>query len=449
MVDLSEKNALYNILQNIFYSILKDEKDYNKIRIFELIIPIFIFNNFKSVKSCIDFSVEHISQYKKSSFYNTVNDPRLNIENWTDNILLYIDDIIEKYGVKKQYMISSLDDSLSIKAGTHFEGIKNLFDHTNRKNQKYVLAHDIVTILSAIPIVDNNIKDYIEIPVASKVKEENETKLEIASNLVTKIYNHFHEKMNLLFCFDSWFPKGIFLKTLIDLNVDIICSVKSNTVLYEPEPSNSKNKRGPKSKHGRKLNIKDSNDFKLIPIPNSHIMMSARPVKSRLFGDKLVYALVTYFPKKKSYHLFICTNINIVDQFDFSFIAEEEAKKFVNTNSNFIIYAIYKERWKIETTFYQQKKFWGIDKYMVRSFVGIENIVNILNLTYAIMSMIPYIDNNFIKLKNKSNQIKRYEIGIRIYELIILNKIIEYIPDTNNKNIIENFLNEMISNLSL
>ena len=56
---------------------------------------------------------------------------------------------------------------------------------------------------------------------------------------------------------------------------------------------------------------------------------------------------------------------------------------------------LYSFRWNIETSDYEQKTFWSFCSYMVRSCKGIEMLVNLINISYCAMKLLPYQDKTF------------------------------------------------------
>lgn len=52
----------------------------------------------------------------------------------------------------------------------------------------------------------------------------------------------------------------------------------------------------------------------------------------------------------------------------------------------------------------EQKIFWSLCSYMVRSCKGIEMMVNLINISYYAMKLLPYVDNEFADYKDKSVQ---------------------------------------------
>ena len=46
---------------------------------------------------------------------------------------------------------------------------------------------------------------------------------------------------------------------------------------------------------------------------------------------------------------------------------------------------LYAFRWNIEVGYYEQKTFWSLCSYMVRSRKGIEMLVNLINIVYCVL----------------------------------------------------------------
>ena len=71
------------------------------------------------------------------------------------------------------------------------------------------------------------------------------------------------------------------------------------------------------------------------------------------------------------------------------FYAWQEKAPLNQTGSDrmkYIPLLLYSFRWNIETSYYEQKTFWSICNYMVRSCKGIEMLVNLLNISYCAMT---------------------------------------------------------------
>ena len=58
----------------------------------------------------------------------------------------------------------------------------------------------------------------------------------------------------------------------------------------------------------------------------------------------------------------------------------------------------------IEISYYEQKTFWSLCSYMVRSCKGIEMMINLINITYCGMKLLSYQDEKFSDYRDKSVQ---------------------------------------------
>ena len=56
---------------------------------------------------------------------------------------------------------------------------------------------------------------------------------------------------------------------------------------------------------------------------------------------------------------------------------------------------LYSFRWNIETSYYEQKTFWSLCSYMVRSCKGIEMLVNLINICYCAIRSYPIRMSSF------------------------------------------------------
>jgi len=65
---------------------------------------------------------------------------------------------------------------------------------------------------------------------------------------------------------------------------------------------------------------------------------------------------------------------------------------------------LYLPRWNIEAGCYEQKNFWSLCAYMVRSNKGIKTLVNLINILYCAMKILPYKDETFSDYRDTSVQ---------------------------------------------
>ena len=140
-----------------------------------------------------------------------------------------------------------------------------------------------------------------------------------------------------------------------------------------------------------------------------------RRVLTNIFGTREVLAYVTATEKEGgSRRLFFSTVFPTQLQI---FCAWQEKTPLNQTGSAWMDYIplfLYSFRWKIEVSYYEQKTFWSLCSYMVRSRKGIEMLVNLINIAYCAMKLLPYQDEAFSKYRRESAQDFRFVLSERI-----------------------------------
>lgn len=86
----------------------------------------------------------------------------------------------------------------------------------------------------------------------------------------------------------------------------------------------------------------------------------------------------------------------------------------------YIPFFLYSLRWPIEVCFYEQKTFWYLFSYMLRSKTGIELLVNLINISYCSMKIIPFQENEFNSYCFKSVQDFHFFLSEKIKRQIFL-----------------------------
>ena len=102
---------------------------------------------------------------------------------------------------------------------------------------------------------------------------------------------------------------------------------------------------------------------------------------------------------------------------------------------------LYSLRWNIETSYYEQKTFWSFCDYMVRSRKGIEMLVNLINISYCAMKILPYQDKYFSKYRTKSVQEFRFELSQEIRKQIFFATFVKNIETHIKSETMINFTN--------
>ena len=151
-----------------------------------------------------------------------------------------------------------------------------------------------------------------------------------------------------------------------------------------------------------------------------------RPVLTRLWGERIVYAFVTA-PKKggDSRRLFFCTKKPEEISLDYSLCMDERIRKYGEEDILYLPLACYLLRWDIEVSYYEGKTFWSLEEYRVRSREGIERLINLLAISYSAMTLLPYNDEAFASYQSCSSQETRFGIGQQIQASIIFNSFVE------------------------
>ena len=105
---------------------------------------------------------------------------------------------------------------------------------------------------------------------------------------------------------------------------------------------------------------------------------------------------------------------------------------------------LYVFRWNIEVSYYEQKTFWSLCSYMVRSWKGIEMLVNLINITYCAMKILPYQDEVFSKYRTESVQEFRFALSSQIREQVFYALFVKNIENQIKSNAVMNSLKQLV-----
>lgn len=81
---------------------------------------------------------------------------------------------------------------------------------------------------------------------------------------------------------------------------------------------------------------------------------------------------------------------------------------------------------------------------MVRSQKGIEMLVNLINLAYCAMKLLPYQDNGYAKYRNESVQEFRFVLSGKIREQVIFATFAKNIKTTIKSNTVKKALMSLL-----
>ena len=315
----------------------------------------------------------------------------------------------------------AIDDTLQEKFGTRFECYQTMFDHSKHNGTNYLKGHCFVAMTICIPVLIGKDIRYFHIPVGHRLRKDGENKLKIASTLIDMAMKALVDHPMVILLCDSWYPKGDVVKAVKrHKNLEMIANARVDTCIFELPPPHT-GKRGRPATKGRQLDIHNPDDFHYIRVGDYFV--TVKEVLTNLFGtETLIYLTVTAadLSKHNTYRVFISTVLpkHLNQQFRGR---EKTLSQKLNAQILWLLpLYLYSFRWGIEIMFYEQKTFWSLGLYRIRSKEGIESFVNLSSLAYSCMCILPHLDERFSCLVHESPQTCKYLLGDAIrYELFL------------------------------
>ncbi len=326
--------------------------------------------------------------------------------------------------LETQPVFLCIDDTIVPKYGKKFEDVSKLFDHSAHNGSGYLNGHCFVSVMLCVPVWDKDRIVYQALPLSYRMWQKKESKLELAASMVRQVMPELSEKKNVIILCDSWYTKSSLVSVVDEYpNLDLVGNARYDSVLYDlaPQPTG---KRGRPAKHGKRLSA--DRDFTLSDEKIGGYYIGTRRVLTNIFGTREVLAYVTATEKEGgSRRLFFSTAFPAQLQI---FCAWQEKAPLNQTGSawmNYIPLFLYSFRWNIEIGYYEQKTFWSLCSYMVRSRRGIEMLVNLINIAYCAMKLLPYQDETFSKYRKESVQDFRFALSERIRQEVFFATFVE------------------------
>lgn len=316
--------------------------------------------------------------------------------------------------LKPQPVFLCIDDTMAAKSGKRFEDVSKLFDHAAHNGCSYLNGHCFVSLMLCVPVWRGRRVSYLAVPLGYRMWRKVESKLELAASMVRQAMPDLSAQRSVIILCDSWYAKKDLLCVVDEYaNLDVICNARCDSVIYDlaPQPTG---RRGRPARHGRRLSTES--DFTLSDERIGGYYIGVRRVLTNIFGQREVLAYVTASEKEQgSRRLFFSTIFPHQMQI---FCAWQEKAPLNQTGSSrmqYILMLCYCLRWNIEVSYYEQKTFWSLCSYMVRSRKGIEMLVNLINIAYCAMKILPYQEEAFSKYRAESVQDFRFALseGIR------------------------------------
>ena len=345
--------------------------------------------------------------------------------------------------LRSQPVFFCIDDTMVSKFGKKFEDVSKLFDHAAHNGSNYLNGHCFVSLMLCVPVWNGSKIVYISIPLGYRMWQKEESKLKLAASMVRQVMPVFSSQKNVIILCDSWYAKKDLVSIVDEYpNLDVICNARYDSVIYDlaPQPTG---KRGRPAKHGKRLS--PETDFSLSDEKIGDYYIGVRRVLTNIFGCREVLAYVTSSEKESSSRRLFFSTI-FPEQMQI-FCAWQEKAPLNQTGSDRMQYIplfCYSFRWNIEVSYYEQKTFWSLCSYMVRSRKGIELLVNLINITYCAMKILPYQDEAFAKYRTESVQEFRFILSEKIRQEIFFVNFMQNIENSIKSTAVLNALKRLI-----
>ena len=416
------KNSVLYRLKSYFDEYFSDATKPTARNLFLIIVSILALDIFRSVRFAHRHVLAKLSDTSLNAYYYALKTDRLDHESWRNVTLSKALKAVPVH-LAAQPLFLSIDDTMVEKEGDKFELRSRLFDHAAHNGSNYLDGHCMVSILLSFPVLADGSIRYLSVPLGYQLWDKKQTKLEIAAEMVRHAVDAIGPDRQVFLLCDSWYPKGC-VAGLVDEynNLDIICNARIDTVMYGFPPGRT-GKRGRPRKYGERLSPED---FELESPKTGDWKVGVRPVLTRLWGERVVYAIVT-LPKSGngSRRLFFSTKDPESIILDYSKCEDDTIRGYGEDNKKFLPLACYTPRWNIEVSYYESKTFWSLEEYRVRSREGIERLVNLECIAYSAMTLLPYSDGSFSCYQSASAQETRFGIGQEIQASIIFSSFVE------------------------
>ena len=129
------------------------------------------------------------------------------------------------------------------------------------------------------------------------------------------------------------------------------------------------------------------------------------------------------------------------------FCAWQEKAPLNQTGMDWMLYVplfLYQFRWNIEISYYEQKKFWSLERYMLRSRIGIERMLNLITILYSAMKILPYMEKDFSEYQTESVQEFRFYLSKTIREQLIIQTFVSFLENQIKSSDIRQLLQQKV-----
>ena len=388
-------------------------------KLFVLLLAVLSMQAISSIQHVYKWFVAPVSKISQNAYYYLLTYTALPLERFVEVTIRKALGIIEEKH-RKLPVLLLLDDTLQAKFGTKFECYTKMFDHAKHKGSSYLSGHCFVALAICVPVSVGTTIKYLTVPIRFRLRGEAESKLSIASEMITDAMKVLKDIPTVILMCDSWYPKGEVLQTVeAHKNLELIANVRVDTVLYDLPVVTGK--RGRPAKKGGKLSI--YGDFSFTDMGKYFI--AARTVITNLFKNPVYMTVTTTnLDNRKGYRLFLST---IAHENLFAMFCEQTPDTDYARLSWLLPLRLYSLRWNIEVMFYELKTFWSFGNYMLRSKQGIDNFINLLAISYACAKLIPFSDSFFSDFAHFSAQTTKYAFGEAIRKELFFAQFVAFL----------------------
>ena len=345
--------------------------------------------------------------------------------------------------LKPQPVFLCIDDTMVAKFGKKFEDVSKLFDHAAHNGSNYLNGHCFVSLMLCVPVWRKHRIVYLAVPLGYRMWKKETSKLGLSASMVRQVMPEFSAQKNVIILCDSWYAKKDLVCVVDEYeNLDVICNARYDSVLYDlaPQPTG---KKGRPAKHGRRLSLEEN--FTLSNEKIGDYYIGVRQVLTNLFGQREVLAYVTASEKTQgSRRLFFSTIFPHQMQIFCAWQEKEPLNQTGSSRMQYIPLLCYYFRWNIEVSYYEQKTFWSLCSYMVRSSRGIEMLVNLINVVYCAMKILPYQEDAFSKYRSESVQEFRFALSEEIRRQVFYATFLQNIETGIKSNAFINALKQLL-----
>lgn len=336
-----------------------------------------------------------------------------------------------------------IDDTMVSKFGRKFESVSTLLDHAAHGGANYLNGHCFVSLMLCVPVWNQGRIAYLSVPLGYRMWQKKESKLALAAGMVRHVMPEFGSNKNVIILCDSWYTKQELIAVIDQYpNLDLVGNARSDSAIYDLPPCPT-GRRGRPAKRGKRLSLRD--DFALSSKKIGGYYIGARRVLANIFGCRQVMAYVTAAEKDGAARRLFFSTV-FPEQLQI-FCAWQETAPLNQTGSSWMEYIplfLYGFRWKIEVGYYEQKTFWSLCSYMVRSCKGIEMLVNLINISYCAMKLLPYQDEAYSEYRNQSVQELRFAVSSQIRQQVFFASFVENIETQIKSNAVMNALKRLV-----